>query len=302
MTVKTIAVIGAGDMGHAVGGTLVAQGYDVVTCLAGRSEITRTRAMRAGLRDVPDLDAAVAAADVFLSILPPALATELAEQVAAAMARTGKRPLYADLNAISPETAQGVAKIVEGAGAKFVDGGIVGSPPGKAVPRIYLSGRDADAVAAIAALGGKAMDMRPCGAEPGRASAVKMCYAALTKGSNALFTAVLVAAEALGVSSEVRAEYETSQPDLYRRMKANVPFLPADAWRYAGEMEEIAATFDSVGVTPLFHLGAAATYRLLDTTPFAKETRETLDRSRTLEQAVEAYARALGTGEKIPAE
>jgi 3-hydroxyisobutyrate dehydrogenase-like beta-hydroxyacid dehydrogenase len=302
MTFKTIAVIGAGDMGHAVGAALVAQGYDVVTCLAGRSAITRTRAARAGLRDLPDLDAVVAACDAFLSILPPALAPELAEAVVAAMRRTGNRPLYADLNAISPATATGIAATIEGAGAKFVDGGIVGSPPGKAVPRIYLSGRDAEAVAAVAALGGAAMDMRPCGAEPGRASAVKMCYAALTKGSNALFAAVLTAAEALGVSPEVRGEYETSQPDLYRRMKASVPFLPADAWRYAGEMEEIAATFESVGVTPLFHLGAAATYRLLDTTPFAKETRETLDRSRTLEQAIEAYAHALKSGEKIPAE
>ena len=302
MTFKTIAVIGAGDMGHAVGAALVAQGYDVVTCLAGRSDITRARAKRAGLRDLPDLDAVIAASDAFLSILPPALAPELADQVVAAMGRTGKRFLYADMNAISPATVTAIAATIEKAGAKFVDGGIVGSPPGKAVPRIYLSGRDADSVARIAALGGKAMDMRPCGAEPGRASAVKMCYAALTKGSNALFTAVLTAAEALGVSAEVRGEYETSQPDLYKRMKSSVPFLPADAWRYAGEMEEIAATFESVGVTPLFHLGAAATYRLLDTTPFAKETRETLDRSRTLEQSIEAYARALKKGEKIPAE
>ena len=296
MTFRTIAVVSTGDMGHAVGGALKEQGYDVVTCLAGRSELTRARAARAGFRDLPDLDAVVGAADLFLSILPPALAPELAEKVAAAMRRTGNRPLYGDMNAIAPATALRVARIVEAAGASFVDGGIVGSPPGKgAPPRIYVSGRDAKALAGLAS---PKMAFRECGAEPGRASAVKMCYAALTKGSNALFAAVLTATEALGVSAEVVREYADSQPDLLKRMRASVPFLPADAWRYAGEMEEIAATFESVGVTPLFHRGAAETYRLLDTTPYAKETRESLDRTRTLEQAVKTYAGALKRKDK----
>jgi len=300
MTFKTIAVISAGDMGHAVGGALREAGFDVVTCLEGRSALTRERAQRAGLRALPDLDAVVTACDLFLSILPPALAPDLAKQVAASMRRTGKKPLYADMNAISPETVLGIARTIEAAGAPFVDGGIIGSPPGKgAPPRVFVSGKRA---AELEALGGPKMDVRICGVEPGRASAVKMCYAALTKGSNALFTAVLTAAEALGISAEVRGEFQASVPDLYKRMQSAVPFLPADAWRYTGEMEEIAATFEAVGVTPKFHLGAADIYRLLDTTPFAKETRETLDRSRTLEQAVSVYAKHLKKRDKVPAE
>jgi len=300
MTFRTIAIISAGDMGHAVGGALRAKGFDVVTCLAGRSELTHTRAARAGFRILPDLDAAIAEADLFLSILPPALAPELADKAAAAMRRTGKKPLYADMNAIAPQTVIKIARVIEGVGADFVDGGIVGNPPGKGAPtRVFVSGKRAEEMRALA---GDSIDIRPCGAEPGRASAVKMCYAGLTKGSNALYTAVLTAAEALGVSEEVRGEYKASQAELYQRMQKSVPFLPADAWRYAGEMEEIAATFDAVGVTPLFHRGAAEIYRLLDTTPFAKETRETLDRSRTLEQAVAVYARHLKKREKAPAE
>jgi len=300
MTFRTVAVSSTGDMGHAVGAALREAGYDVVACVAGRSALSQERAQRAGIRTLPDLDAVVAASDLFLSILPPALAGELADQVVAAMKRTGKRPLYADMNAIAPETVKGIARTIEAAGADFVDGGIIGNPPGKgAATRIFVSGKRA---AELVALAGPKMDIRACGDAPGRASAVKMCYAAVTKGSNALFAAVLTAAEALGVLAEVTGEYEASQAELYKRMKASVPFLPADAWRYAGEMEEIAATFDSVGVTPKFHQGAADLYRLLDTTPFASETRETLDRTRTLAQSVKVYAEHLKKPRKAAAE
>ena len=300
MTFRTIAVISAGEMGNAVGAALRETGFDIVTCVEGRSALTRARAERSGLRLLPDLEAVVAACDLFLSILPPALARELADKTVAAMRRTGRKPLYADMNAIAPETAAGIARVIEAAGADFVDGGIVGSPPGKkSPPRVFVSGGRAEELKALA---GPKIDIRPCGAEPGRASAVKMCYAAVTKGSNALFAAVLTAAEALGVSQEVQGEFKASHPDVYKRMQSEVPFLPAVAWRYAGEMEEIAATLESVGVTPKFHLGAADIYRLLDTTPFAKETRETLDLSRTLDQAVAVYAKHLKKSEKTAAE
>jgi 3-hydroxyisobutyrate dehydrogenase-like beta-hydroxyacid dehydrogenase len=300
MNFRTIAVSSAGDMGHAVGAALRESGYDVVVCMAGRGAISQERAKRAGLRLLPDLDAVIRASDLFLSILPPALAGELAGEVGAAMRRTGNKPLYADMNAIAPDTVRGIGRTIEAAGAGFVDGGIIGNPPGKgAATRIFVSGGRA---AELVALSGPKMDIRACGDEPGRASAVKMCYAAVTKGSNALFTAVLTAAEALGVSAEVQGEFKVSQAELYKRMQGSVPFLPADAWRYSGEMEEIAATFESVGVTPKFHEGAADLYRLLDTTPFAQETRETLDRSRTLEQAVKVYAAHLPKAKKAAAE
>jgi 3-hydroxyisobutyrate dehydrogenase-like beta-hydroxyacid dehydrogenase len=287
-------------MGHGVGAALREAGTDVVICLAGRSALSQERAKRAGLRMLPDLDAVIAECDLFLSILPPALAGEMAGQVAAAMRRTGKRPLYADMNAIAPDTVVGIGRTVEAAGAGFVDGGIIGNPPGKGAPtRIFVSGKRAGE---LVALSGPKMDIRNCGEAPGRASAIKMCYAAVTKGSNALFAAVLTAAEALGVSREVHGEFQASQAELYKRMRASVPFLPADAGRYVGEMEEIAATFESVGVTPKFHQGAADLYRLLDQTPFAEETRESLDRSRTLEQAVKVYAAHLPKPKKAAAE
>ena len=144
------------------------------------------------------------------------------------------------------------------------------------------------------AIAGPDLLVKPLGPEIGRASALKMCYAAVTKGTSTLHTAVLLAAEQLGLSEELSAEFKFSQKALYDRMAASVPWLPADSGRWIGEMNEIAKTFESAGVTPAFHQGAAWIHTLLAETPIAEETRETLDRSRTLEQAIRVYAKELG--------
>ena len=138
------------------------------------------------------------------------------------------------------------------------------------------------------ALDGKGIVVRSMGDEIGRASAIKMCYAAGTKGTSALYTALLTAAEALDISKELEAELRSSQPDMYRRMEGQVPTLPIKAGRWIGEMEEIASAFEHAGVTPRFHQGAAEVFRLLSETPFATETRETLDRGRTLNDTIQA--------------
>jgi 3-hydroxyisobutyrate dehydrogenase-like beta-hydroxyacid dehydrogenase len=152
--------------------------------------------------------------------------------------------------------------------------------------RIYVSGA---AAGIMSALDGGGISIRPCGPEIGRASAVKMCYAAISKGTNTLHTATLIAAEALGVGALLRDELADSAAATYRHMQATVPRLPADAARWVGEMEEIAQTFEAAGVTPHFHEGARDTFKLLARTPFAAETRETIDPNRTMEQSVKVY-------------
>jgi 3-hydroxyisobutyrate dehydrogenase-like beta-hydroxyacid dehydrogenase len=288
----TIALLGTGDMGHAVGRALGQHGHAVITCLAGRSAHSRTLAGRAGVAEVEDLDTLARRADLILSILPPASAADAAREMTEAMRRSGSAPPYADCNAVSPATVRGIAAIVGKAGGAFIDTGIIGAPPGKGTePRFYVSGK---ALAPMLALDGKGIAVKPAGAEIGRASAIKMCYAALTKGTFTLHTAVLVAAEALGLTDELREEFLFSQKDAYARMQAMVPRLPADAARWIGEMEEIAATFRDAGVTPGFHEGAAEIFRLLAATPLADETRETIDPDRTLEDSVRVYVEALG--------
>ena len=287
MARETIAILSPGDMGGGVGAALIAHGHDVITCVSGRGAATRARAERLGFRPMADLETLLAAADLVLSILPPEAAPGLARAVAAAMRRSGHAPPYADCNAVAPRTARAIGALFEGTGAPFIDGGIVGWAPRPDGPptRFYVSG---DAAGLMDVLDGKRIAVRHTGPEIGRASAVKMCYASISKGTNALHAAAMTAAEALGVGETVRAEIGDSAPGVMERMRAAIPRLPADAGRWVGEMEEIAETFTSVGVTPDFHRGAAEMFRLLDATPYGRETRETMDTSRTLEATVAA--------------
>jgi 3-hydroxyisobutyrate dehydrogenase-like beta-hydroxyacid dehydrogenase len=291
MTKDRIAILMPGDMGHGVGRALASHGHDVMTCLPGRSARTRGLAEAAGLRDTGSLEALVAEADLILSILPPDSAIAQAEAVARAMTATGAKPVYVDCNAISPMTARAVGAAITGAGAPFIDCGIIGLAPGKGSPtRFHVAGPD---TAPMEALDGKGIRVFPMGPEIGRASALKMVYAGLTKGSWTLHTALLTAAWQMGVYDELIGEYADSQPAALQAMRARVPRIPADAGRWIGEMEEIAATLADTGVTPGFHEGAAEIFRVLARTPFADETRETMDISRTLEDAIPVYARHL---------
>lgn len=291
MTTDTVAVLMPGDMGHAVGKVLADAGYDVVTCLSGRSEHTRALAEAGGLRDLDSLDELAVEASLVLSILPPASAMGLAGDMAAAMERSGARPVYVDCNAVSPGTARDIAYVIEAVGAPFIDAGIIGTKPGTGPgPRIYVSGAD---TAPMLALDGKGIQVLDLGPETGRASAIKMCYAGLTKGTWTLHTAVLLAAESQGLTAELREVLESSQGQALAQMEARIPRLPADSARWIGEMEEIAKTFADAGVTSGFHEGAAEIFRLLSQTPFASETRKTIDESRTLEETLREAAKLI---------
>jgi 3-hydroxyisobutyrate dehydrogenase-like beta-hydroxyacid dehydrogenase len=287
MAARTIAVVATGDMGHAVGRALIEHGHRAVTCLAGRSARSRGLAEKAGIEELPSLEAVAREADIFLSILPPSNAVDLARDMAAAMTKAGKAPVYVDCNAISPETAAEVGAIVEAAGASFIDAGIIGLAPGKATPRFYVSGDDTAPMEALDGCGFEVIAMPGGGCQ---GSAIKMCYAGLTKGTWALYAVVLLAAERLGVRPMLMQEFRDSQSAEVKRMEARLPFVPADAGRWTGEMEEIAKCFRDAGVPGDFHEGAAEIYRILARTPYASETRETLDKSRTLEQSVPVFA------------
>jgi len=291
MPSQTVAILSPGDMGHAVGRALKQSGHDVVTCLAGRSQRTRMLAEKGGLRELSSLEAVAEAADIVLSILPPESAAAAAAAIAEAIRRAGARPVFVDCNAIAPETMRGIAALLADAGAPVLDAGIIGRAPGHGVPtRFYVAGSDTTPMEALAR---DDLLVKPLGPEIGRASAMKMCYASLTKGTFTLHTAVLIAARALGLEGELRDELLFSQQDVYARMQAMVPRLPADSGRWIGEMREIQKTYQAAGVTPAFHEGAAWIFSLLARTPFASETRETMDTGRTLEQSVEVYAATL---------
>ena len=284
MSLRTIAILSPGDMGHGVGKAMSEHGYDVVTCLAGRSQRTKDLAAAGGFRDTASIEEMISQADLIMSILVPAEATGVAENVADAMRAAGVSRLFADCNAVSPQTARRMESVINGAGGEYIDGGIIGGSPARgATPRIYTSGTSAGL---MDELDGKGITVRNLGPEIGRASGIKMCYASMTKGTSALRVAMLTAAQSLGLYDELVAELSFSQQGALSAMESGVPGLPANAGRWIGEMEEIAATFDAAGVTPHFHQGAAEIFTLLASTPFADESPETVDRGRSLEETV----------------
>ncbi|MDJ0789106.1 MAG: DUF1932 domain-containing protein, partial [Myxococcota bacterium] len=230
-------------------------------------------------------------ADLVLSILPPSEATALARACAESMSRSGRRVPYAECNAIAPETSREIAGILA-LGDDFIDGGIIGGPPqpGASGTRLYVSGPRAEELLALDAPE-QGLIVRSLGPEVGRASAMKMSYAALTKGTMTLQAAVLMLARRHGLAEPFAEELQASQAAAWKRMGV-LPFLPADAGRWIGEMEEIARTFREAGLPGGFHDAAADVYRAMAATPFARETRATVDRSRSLEEAIAAFLEA----------
>jgi len=241
----TVGLLHPGEMGAAVGAVLRGQGTRVVWASEGRSEETRARAEAAGLEDVVSV-ADVAGSDVVFSICPPHAALEVARSL------EGFGGIYVDANAVSPATAAQVAEIVD----EFVDGGIVGSPPREAgTTRLYLSGAQAETVAEL--FRGSPLDARVVSS----ASAVKMAYAAWTKGTAAMLLAIRELARREGVEEALLEEWALSQPELPDRHARAERSAQAKGWRWVGEMEEIAASFEADGLPGGFHRAAAEVYR-----------------------------------------
>ncbi len=279
MSFSTIAVMSPGNMGSAVGDFLGRSGYDVITCLAGRSDYTRNLARRTNMRDAGSLEALVTEADLVLSILDPAKAVTVAGEIAAAMQNTGQRPAYADCNATSPATAAELQGVIAGAGAKFIDVGIIGAAPREgAYPMLCTCGPDA---ALMDELDGRGVKILNVGPDIGQGSAIKICNGAWNKGAFALYTAVMTAAAHYGFTEHLRPRLPGAQAGTVDKIDAAITRLPTLSGRYIGEMEQIAETFASIGLPSGFHDASAAMFRLINETPLASERREEIDAGRT---------------------
>jgi len=243
-------------MGSMVGAAVRAGGARVLWAGEGRSAATRKRASDAGLEDAGSVASVVKASEVILSVCPPHAAVDVATQVAAL--RFGGT--FVDGNAVSPATAREIGGIVEKGGATFVDGGIIGPPPEKpGTTRFYVSGSGAERISRLLTAGPLEAPVVPGG--PGAASALKMAYASWTKGSSALLLAVCALASAEGVEESLLREWQISQRDLPARSEGAAKSNAKKAWRFVGEMEEIAATYAAAGLPDGFHQGAAEIYR-----------------------------------------
>ena len=247
-----IGLLHPGAMGVTVGMALAESGHRVHWSSEGRSAATAERAQGAGFRDQATLSGLGQAVEGILCVCPPEAALELAGSVA----RTGFSGLYVDANAVSPQTG---ARLAESLGERYVDGGIVGPPARSAgSTRLFLSGPRAAEAAGWFSAG--LIETAVLGERAGTAKALKMCYAAYTKGTSALLLAIRALAEAQGVTETLLAEWSRSQPGLTERSERAAVAVSPKAWRFAGEMREIAATFEAADLPGGFHQAAAAVY------------------------------------------
>lgn len=234
----TIGVIAMGEMGSATARRLRERGAAVITQLAGRSAASAARAEKAGAVAVATDEEFVRRSDVILSIVPPGDAVALAQRLAPAIERQGRKTIYVDCNAISPQTAERIGEVLQDTGCVYVDAGIIGPPPSATGRTIfYVSGPGARD---FARLGDYGLTIRPMDAPNGAASAMKLSYAGITKGCTAIGSAMMLGATRGGTADALLQELSESQPMLLNWMRGFVGRMPPKAYRWVAEMEEIA--------------------------------------------------------------
>jgi 3-hydroxyisobutyrate dehydrogenase-like beta-hydroxyacid dehydrogenase len=273
MQIRNVGIVSPGDMGQAIAGRIKESGMSVYAALDGRSERTRKLAQAAGLADCGSIDKLVATCELIISVINPGEALDVAGKVAAAMKASGRKMAFADLNAVSPQTARDMDQLIRAAGGMFIDGGIIGPPPRgeKDKPRLYVSGPDAYLFEQIKHPN---LQVRIMSERIGDASGVKMCYAAMTKGTTALAVELLVAARKLGVEQALEKELRDSRADVFDWQMRSLGSMPPKAYRWVPEMQEIAKTFGELGMTRRIFEGATDMYAMVAATPLGKESPE----------------------------
>ncbi len=267
MNKQRLGILHPGQMGISIAASVKNSGNEVFWASEGRSEATRERAEEHGLTDAGWLARLCELCPVLISVCPPAAAEALAEQVLA----LGFTGLYIDANAIAPQRAERIGQAMADAGATFVDGGIIGGPAWKPNSTwLHLSGAKAAEAASYFASG--PLETNIVGEEIGQASALKMCFAAYTKGSTALLCAIVATADELGVAEALNAQWSQNGSDFAEQSERRVRGVTAKAWRFVGEMEEIAATLEGAGLPGSFHEAAADVYTRIAGFKDASET------------------------------
>jgi 3-hydroxyisobutyrate dehydrogenase-like beta-hydroxyacid dehydrogenase len=292
MQIEKVGLMTPGDMGQAVAMQIKAQGFTVCTALDGRSERSRALAREAGLTDVGSIARLVAECDVVLSIMNPGAALDFARDAAQALRASGRQTLIVDCNAIAPDTVHEIAGVIQGAGGRFLDGGIIGPPPrGKAKTNLYVSGPGAPDLAALA---GPQLLVHVVSERIADASALNMCYAALNKGTQALWLEVLLAAQRLGVDGLLEQQLRQSRGDLYDWVLGQLPVMPSKAYRWVPEMIEISKTLATAGITPKVFQGASEIYGFVAGTALGRETPENRDKARGGKDVIRLLAEERG--------
>ncbi len=233
----SVAIVAQGAMGTAIANLLVTHGANVVTSLQGRSDASRARAQSAGMTEVAF--ERLGEADFVLSIVPPIAALRFAQDMSASLQRAQRKPVFVDCNAVSPGTVREVAAVIDATGTPFVDASIIGiaPKPGEPSPHLYASGEHA---AKLSQLAGHGLDIRVLDGPVGAASALKMAFAGISKGTLAVAAAMILAASRAGAAEALQRELAESESALLKTLARRIPGSFPKAYRWVAEMQEIA--------------------------------------------------------------
>ena len=254
--IEKIGILHPGQMGISVAASAVSSGSEVFWTSEGRSIETRKRAECLNLTELPTLAELCQVCSIIISVCPPHAAEDLSMEVV----DNGFEGIYVDANAISPDKSKRLEGKMVPHEIDFVDGGIIGGPAWeKGKTWLYLSGMSAGRVAECFSAG--LLETEVIGEEVGKASGIKMCFAAYTKGSSALLCAIMAAAESIGVRSDLERQWSRGGSDFASKTGDRVRRVTAKAWRFAGEMNEIADTLEGTGVPGGFHRAANEIYQ-----------------------------------------
>jgi len=288
MKIERIGFMTPGDMGQAVAMQLKEKGLTVCTALDKRSDRSRKMAKDIGLVDLGSISRLTAECDLIMSVMNPGAAVEFATEAAAAIKNQSKKPLFIDCNAIAPDTMREIDALMKAAGARCLDGGLIGPPPrGGAKVNLYVSGPGA---ADVQQVGNDKLVIHYMSEKLGDASAVKICYSAFNKGTQGLLLEALMAGQRLGVYEHLEKQLLGSRADLYNWLLGTLPTMPPKAYRWVPEMYQIAKTFEGVGMTPRIFQGEADMFELVAATALGKETPENRDRNRTGKDVIKKLA------------
>jgi len=264
---KKIGILHPGEMGISIAASAINSGHQVYWASQSRSDKTRSRAEKHNLIEVETLTQLCQVSEIIFSVCPP----HAAQDVANSVIEQGFNGHYLDANAISPQRAINIKKIVEANSIQFIDGGIIGGPAWKPKETwLYLSGKDANEIKDCFSNG--PLETKIIGDEIGKASALKMCFAAYSKGTTALLTSILATAESLSVRDELYQQWDMDDSNFSEQANRRATRVTAKAWRFEGEMHEIASTFQEAGLPNGFHESAAEVYRRLAGFKDSKET------------------------------
>ena len=252
MNKKHIGFLHPGAMGVFLAATVQKAGHTAYWVSKNRSSDTRGRAEKHNIVELRTIKEICDRCSIIISVCPPHAASD----VAGKDLEYSFEGVYADVNAISPQHVKDIGQLMNDASVEFVDGGIIGLPVWRQESAwLYLSGHRASHVADC--FRGGPLGVEIIGGEIGKASALKMCFAANTKGTTALLCAIVAAAEKMGVRKELEKQWSRDGSDFAQKTLVRVRNVAAKAWRFSGEMEEIASTLEEAGLPGGFHLAAS---------------------------------------------